>query len=163
MSEDYTGDELASIVAKSTAELMMDKRDTHGDAVENQEHIAEAWTWYLRGQGYLDEDEAILGDDASRMMVLLKISRVCVGEYDLDHDKDAGGYSDIAAACKAKQDEEVLEEIVNSKSEQSSECGDVRLSIDFSSCGVSPVKAKCNKDKGHDGDHSNGEYTWNYE
>ena len=115
MLEEYSGDEIASFIAKNTAELMLDKRNTHGDAVENQEHIAEAWTWYLRGQGYIDEDESIDGGDVSRMMVLLKFSRACVGEYDLDHDRDAVGYSSIAAACEGQKDDGVLEDIVSNE------------------------------------------------
>jgi len=95
-----TGDERARTVLKETARLVASDRDTHGDAVENQEHIARGWTWYLRGQGVLDADEELTGGDVGRMMALLKLSRTAVGDYDVDHDRDVAGYAGIAAACE---------------------------------------------------------------
>jgi len=99
-NEQPDGDEIASDVLADTAELVNSDRDTHGDAVENQEHIGEAWAWYLRGKGLLADDAQIDGGDVARMMMLLKMSRGCVGEYDPDHDRDAAGYAGIAAACE---------------------------------------------------------------
>jgi len=95
-----SGDERARTVLKETARLVASDRDTHGDAVENQEHIARGWTWYLRGQGVLDADEELTGGDVGRMMALLKLSRTAVGDYDVDHDRDVAGYAGIAAACE---------------------------------------------------------------
>jgi hypothetical protein len=94
------GDNAASTLLADVADLVSEDRDSHGDAVENQQHIAAGWTWYLRGQGLLNEDEAISGGDVARMMPLLKMSRACVGEYDVDHDRDVAGYAGIAAACE---------------------------------------------------------------
>jgi hypothetical protein len=94
------GDGIASDVLADTAELVNSDRDTHGDAVENQEHIGESWTWYLRGKGLLADGAEIDGADVARMMILLKMSRGCVGEYDPDHDRDSAGYAGIAAACE---------------------------------------------------------------
>ncbi len=93
------GDNAAATLLAGVADLVSDDRDSHGDAVENQEHIAEAWTWYLRGQEIID-GTAVDGADVARMMELLKISRACVGEYDIDHDRDVAGYAGIAAACE---------------------------------------------------------------
>jgi len=95
-----TGDDRARTVLKDMARLVASDRDTHGDAVENQEHIAQGWTWYLRGQGVLDDDEELTGGDVGRMMGILKISRTAVGDYDVDHDRDIAGYAGIAAACE---------------------------------------------------------------
>lgn len=95
-----SGDAVAHTVLDDVASLVNDKRDTHGDAVENQEHIADAWTWYLRGTGVLADGEQVTGADVSRMMVLLKMSRSAVGEHDIDHDRDIAGYAGIAAACE---------------------------------------------------------------
>jgi len=97
------GDNAAATLLKDTANLVSDDRDTHGDAVENQEHIADGWTWYLRGQGILGAEEALTGGDVARMMELLKLSRACVGEYDIDHDRDVAGYASIAAACELQR------------------------------------------------------------
>lgn len=96
-----SGDELANIVLTDVAALVNDSRDTHGDAVENQQHIGEAWTWYLQGHGLLDDDDALTGADVARMMELLKLSRSAVGSYTVDHDRDVAGYAGIAAACEA--------------------------------------------------------------
>jgi len=90
---------MASSLLADTADLIDDDRDTHGDAVENQQHIAQAWTWYLRGQGVLDTDEEIHGDDVACMMGLLKMSRHAVGGRDMDHMRDIAGYAGIGGAC----------------------------------------------------------------
>jgi len=95
-----SGDTDASRLLADVAELVNDDRDSHGDAVENQEHIADGWTWYLRGQDILGDGESLSGADVARMMELLKQSRACVGEYDIDHDRDVAGYAGIAAACE---------------------------------------------------------------
>lgn len=94
------GDRLAGILIKDAHETVTADRDTHGDAVENMEHIGEAWTWYLRGMGLLEPDEMVTGADAARMMEMVKLSRTAVGTYDVDHDRDVCGYSGIAAACE---------------------------------------------------------------
>ena len=98
-----TGDEIAATVLEDVAELVNDDRESHGDAVDNQEHIAEGWTWYLRGHNLLDEDEELTGADVARMMGLLKTSRGAVGESDPDHDRDVAGYAAIALACEKKR------------------------------------------------------------
>jgi len=98
--EERSGDDLAGLLLEDTHATVTDSRDTHGDAVENQEHIARGWTWYLRGQGVLDEGESLTGGDVGRMMAMLKMSRTAVGSYDVDHDRDIAGYAGIAAACE---------------------------------------------------------------
>jgi len=95
-----SGDDTARVVLEDVAALVASDRDTHGDAVENQEHIAAGWTWYLRGQGVLGADESLSGGDVGRMMAILKMSRTAVGSYDVDHDRDIAGYAGIAAACE---------------------------------------------------------------
>lgn len=94
-----SGDEAAAAIAQDVASLLTSSRDTHGDAVANQEHIAEGWQWYLDGQGKLTDDAEITGMDVGRMMPLVKMSRTAVGEFDVDHDRDVAGYAAIAAAC----------------------------------------------------------------
>lgn len=98
-----TGDELAHRLLEDVGHLVDSDRDTHGDAVENQEHIASGWTWYLRGQGVLDDDEELTGLDVAYMMAMLKMSRNAVGEFDIDHPRDVAGYAGIGAACSVKR------------------------------------------------------------
>ena len=94
-----SGDAMAGAVASDLADLLTQSRDTHGDAVDQQESAAAAWSWYLAAHGKLQGGETVTGADVARMMALLKMSRAAVGSYDLDHDRDLAGYGTIAAAC----------------------------------------------------------------
>jgi len=98
-----SGDELARRLAEDVATLLTDSRETHGDAVENQEHVADAWSWYL--------DADVTGVDVARMMELAKMSRAVVGDYDLDHDRDIAGYASIAAACAVASGDAALDDL----------------------------------------------------
>lgn len=105
------GDKLAATLLEDVAEVVTNKRGTHGDAVENMEHIASLWTSFLQALGLLDEDQEVTGSQAAQMMVLLKLSRAAVGDYTIDHDRDIAGYAAISAACvvaRGDADEEDL-------------------------------------------------------
>lgn len=93
-----SGDELSQLFAEDVGQLVASD-DTHGDAYENQDAIARRWTQHLRDKGILDEDERLCGDDVAIMMTQLKHARHAVGERDVDHLRDAVGYSSIGAAC----------------------------------------------------------------
>lgn len=95
-----SGDAMAGAVAADLADLLTQSRDSHGDAVEQHESAAAAWTWYLNAHGMLPPEETVTGADVARMMALLKMSRAGVGSYDVDHDRDLAGYGAIAAACE---------------------------------------------------------------
>jgi len=110
--DEMSGDDLAGALLEDTYETVTDSRDTHGDAVENQEHIAQAWTWYLRGHGILADGERVSGADVARLMQLVKMSRGAVGEYDVDHDRDSVGYGAIAAACEISAGTADVEEVL---------------------------------------------------
>lgn len=97
------GDAASAALINDVATLVDGDRDSHGDAVDQQETAADAWTWYLRAHGLLDPDESIEGSDVARMMALLKMSRAAVGEYDIDHDRDIVGYGGIAGACSVRE------------------------------------------------------------
>lgn len=107
-----SGDKTARMILERVGGLVDGDRDTHGDAVQNQEHIAEGWNWYLGGKFGIDAE--LDGGDVARMMQMLKTSRQCVGEYDFDHDIDSAGYDAIAAAVEAQNGEaEAFTEFVN--------------------------------------------------
>lgn len=98
------GDRATARLIEDVAGLVDSDRDSHGDAVDQQAAAAEVWTWYL-------DHHDMLRADAVRMMVLLKMSRAAVGEYDLDHDRDIVGYGGIAgssAVCEGDADESEL-------------------------------------------------------
>ena len=98
-----SGDELAGAMLDDVESVVNNSRDTHGDAVANQEHIAQFWTTYLQGHGILHDDEELTGADVACMMGLLKMSRMCVGEYAHDHLRDIAGYASIGAACQYRR------------------------------------------------------------
>jgi hypothetical protein len=93
------GDNAAADLIEDVASLVGDDRESHGDAVAQQEAAAEVWTWYLQQHNLLPLSKSLGGDDVARMMLLLKLSRGANGEYDIDHDRDAIGYAGIAGAC----------------------------------------------------------------
>ncbi|MDS0258533.1 DUF6378 domain-containing protein [Haloarcula sp. S1CR25-12] len=107
-----SGDALAGGLLEDTVDLVTESRDSHGDAVENQEHIAHAWAWYLRGHGLIGPEAELTGADVARMMQLVKLSRGAVGEYDVDHDRDVAGYAGIAAACETVDGNADVEEVM---------------------------------------------------
>jgi len=124
MGDTPSGDSMAASLLADTADLVDDDRDTHGDAVENQQHIAQAWTWYLRGQGVLDSDTEIHGDDVACMMGLLKMSRHAVGGRDMDHMRDIAGYAGIGGACLVDRGEAPLSEIERGAYEEAHDVDD---------------------------------------
>lgn len=99
-----SGDEKARTFLHDVADVVATDKDTYGDAVENQQHIADGWTWYLRGMGVLDDDESLNGSDVGAMMVIQNLSRTAVGEHDVDQDRDICGYASISAACAVVSD-----------------------------------------------------------
>jgi hypothetical protein len=106
-TDERTGDEIAATLAYDTGDLIDDDRDTHGDAVVNQQHIAQGWSWYLAQK---DDPSDIGGEDVAAMMSILKMSRSVVGEKVLDHYRDMVGYGAIGGAClyeRGEADEEI--------------------------------------------------------
>ena len=113
----FDGDANAAALIHDVSTLVDGDRDSHGDAVQQQEAAAEAWTWYLRIHGFLASGARIHGSDVARMMELLKISRGGVGEYDLDHDRDAVGYAGIAGACAVYEGDADREDLTRGDAE----------------------------------------------
>lgn len=114
---DRIGDDLAGMLIMDAYEVVTSERNEYGDAVENAEHIADAWTWYLNDR--LDDDDEITGADMCRMMNLAKISRGVIGEYDTDHDRDSIGYTGIASACEVMRGNVDAEELTENQDNES--------------------------------------------
>ncbi len=95
-----TGNERSQQALESVAKMVGSEKDSHGDAVENQEAIATFWTDYLRMSGYLDYTEALTGGDVAMLMALLNAARNACGDTEADHFRDVAGYAGIGLACE---------------------------------------------------------------
>lgn len=89
----------AGELASEVGSVIADRNGTHGDPVENHNHIADLFNAYL---GVGDDEHDVLrrplrGDEVADMMILLKLSRKHVGGMDLDHYRDSIGYAAIAS------------------------------------------------------------------
>ena len=62
-------------------------------------------------QQTLDGGQTIDGTDVAFMMALLKMSRHCVGTFDVDHLRDTAGYAGIGAACAVARDDAALDDL----------------------------------------------------
>jgi len=83
----------AAVLPSQIGETIANRNGSHGDPIENHDHIAALWTAYL-GE-VLNRD--LRGDEVADMMILLKLSRKQVGGMDLDHYRDSIGYAAIGA------------------------------------------------------------------
>lgn len=113
------GDAHAAALIGDVAALVNSDRDSHGDAVAQQEAAATAWTWYLGIHDKLQAGTQITGADVARLMTLLKISRGGIGAYDIDHDRDGVGYMGIAGACAVSEGAADRDELTRGDGEQS--------------------------------------------
>jgi nucleoside 2-deoxyribosyltransferase len=95
-----SGNELSQQALESVAKMVGSEKDSHGDAVENQEAIAKFWTAYLRMCGHLDLSEEITGGDVAMLMALLNAARNACGDTEADHFRDVAGYAGIGLACE---------------------------------------------------------------
>lgn len=83
----------AGELASEVGSILADRNGTHGDPVDNHNHIAALWTAYFGDV----LNRPIKGDEVADMMILLKLSRKRVGGMDLDHYQDAIGYAAIGS------------------------------------------------------------------
>lgn len=83
-------DQVAADIGAEAAATVL-SRDSHGDAVENHEHIASLWSAFL--------DHEVEAWEAAAMLSLVKLSRAKTGQLRRDHLVDLAGYSGIAWAC----------------------------------------------------------------
>lgn len=101
--EDNTNVEQAGNLASEVGSVIAQRNGTHGDPVENHDHIADLWNAYLGVRtGSNNGNSRVLrrplrGDEVADMMILLKLSRKHVGGMDVDHYRDSIGYAAIAS------------------------------------------------------------------
>ncbi|MFC6953720.1 DUF6378 domain-containing protein [Halorubellus litoreus] len=100
---EITNAEKAAQLPKEIGEVIGERNGTHGDPVDNHDHIADLWSAYL-GVGQEGDSTAhnllarpLEGHEVADLMILLKLSRKHVGGMDLDHYRDTIGYAAIAA------------------------------------------------------------------
>ncbi|SEL19941.1 DUF6378 domain-containing protein [Haloferax larsenii] len=100
--KDNSNVQAAGNLAAEVGNTIADRNGTHGDPVENHDHIADLWNAYLGVREGSRPDNNVLnrplrGDEVADMMILLKLSRKHVGGMDLDHYRDSIGYAAIAS------------------------------------------------------------------
>lgn len=81
----------AEMLEKAAGLVGGDRAATHGDKVQNHQNIARLWTAYLQNQG----SSVLSAEDVACMMVLLKIARTQLGDFNPDDYVDAAGYAAI--------------------------------------------------------------------
>ncbi|NUC72601.1 hypothetical protein HTZ84_09810 [Haloterrigena sp. SYSU A558-1] len=102
-TNDNSNVQSAGNLASEVGSVIANRNGTHGDPVENHDHIADLWNAYLGVRtGSQNGSERVLrrpirGDEVADMMILLKLSRKHVGGMDLDHYRDSIGYAAIAS------------------------------------------------------------------
>jgi hypothetical protein len=85
-------------ILQEAQETVGARDDTHGDPVQNHEHIARLWTAFLEPK--LADGETIAPAEVADMMIQVKQSRAMVGGVDRDHRIDIAGYAHIAQLCE---------------------------------------------------------------
>ena len=88
-------------VAREAAEIVSQKRDTHGDAVENHRHIAAMWSAFL--------GVPIEPWEVAMMMTDVKKSRAKMGVPIRDHFTDTAGYADVGWSCVVADEAEAAD------------------------------------------------------
>lgn len=103
---DWTDEDAAPDPPRSTfsiledaREIVEDRENLHGSAVETHETIANLWTAYL---GL--EDDPIKAHDAALMLGLLKIARITTGEVERDKFVDLAGYAECGYRCSEQNE-----------------------------------------------------------
>nr|BAR32584.1 hypothetical protein [uncultured Mediterranean phage uvMED] len=77
-------------VLRDAADIVSSRGETHGDWRENMTNTAELWSSFLR--------QPITPEQVCTMMVLVKVSRIACGKFNIDDYKDVLGYGAIAGA-----------------------------------------------------------------
>ena len=92
----------AGEIIGTAAELVGGDRDrTHGDKRANFQTTVDLWNGYAKARGW---DIAFQPEDFGRMMVLAKMSRAIVGEFNVDDYIDMAGYAGCAGEVHGQSD-----------------------------------------------------------
>tara|TARA_R100001463_G_scaffold61543_1_gene114367 strand:+ start:197 stop:487 length:291 start_codon:yes stop_codon:yes gene_type:complete len=84
------------IISRLEGILTQERNQTHGNAEENFQLIADYWGMYL--------DRRVTKEDVCIMMCLLKVARISEGDKENpDHLLDMAGYSILSLAMKEKE------------------------------------------------------------
>ena len=107
-----TNAEKAAVLPQEIGEVIGQRNGSHGDPLDNHDHIARLWSEHLGVAGAFPGDDPALarpitGDEVADMMMLLKLSRKRIGGMDLDHYRDTIGYAAIASLYVPGYDPEV--------------------------------------------------------
>lgn len=79
-------------ILEEADQIVNERENRHGDAIETHERIAALWSALL--------DVEIDARQAALMLGLLKVARMETGELDdRDHYRDLAGYADCAWRC----------------------------------------------------------------
>ena len=84
-------------VLEEAGQTVGSRDGSHGDPVENHEHIAAMWTAFFGPK--LRADAEITAAEVAQAMIHVKHSRAMVGGADRDHFVDIAGYASIAHEC----------------------------------------------------------------
>lgn len=98
----------ADIASKAASLIGGNRAQTHGDFRQNHANIGALWTAYLSGRFATRHAIILSPKDVAAMMVLLKVARTMLGNYNSDDAVDACGYSAIMGAI-AEQDAAVAD------------------------------------------------------
>ena len=82
------------ILEKAKELISSNREEQHGDAYKNHSQIADLWSVFLDDK--LKPFKEISSGDVALMMVLLKISRSTMGEFNKDDYLDGSAYMAIA-------------------------------------------------------------------
>jgi len=85
------------LISEDIAATIGDRNGSHGDPIENHEHIAELWSAYLQTD--------VSATDVAVCMMLLKLSRYKIGGHARDHWLDTQGYAEIANMIEFDKDQ----------------------------------------------------------
>ena len=86
------------LISEEIAETIGSRNGSHGDPIENHEHIADLWSAYLGVE--------VSATDVAACMILLKLCRFKIGGQDRDHWRDSMGYAEIANMIQFAQTNE---------------------------------------------------------
>ncbi len=91
-------------IASAAAQLVAgDRNNTHGDAFDNHDKIAQVWNGILNAAGARPA-RPLNAHDVANLMEGLKIARRYLGALNIDDYVDGAGYAAVAGEIASRQD-----------------------------------------------------------